>query len=88
MNPYAESWVSRTRAEVLNHFIVFGEQHFDYLVTEYVEHYHTERPHQARGNAPLTGDWLEPDGDPPDATSIESRSRLGGVLKHYKRVAA
>jgi len=27
LNPVAESWVGRTRGEVLNHFIVFGEKH-------------------------------------------------------------
>jgi len=30
--------------------MVFGEKHLDYLVSEYVEHYHVERPHQGLGN--------------------------------------
>tara|TARA_R100000789_G_C3021579_1_gene153621 strand:- start:89 stop:712 length:624 start_codon:yes stop_codon:yes gene_type:complete len=62
--------------------------HFDYLVSEYVEHYHTERPHQAMGNVPLTGDWPEPKDDPPDTIPIECRTRLGGLLRHYERRAA
>jgi hypothetical protein len=32
---------------------VFGEKHLDYLVCEYVEHYHTERPYQGLENVPL-----------------------------------
>jgi len=27
LNPHAETWVQRTKYEVLNHFIVFGEKH-------------------------------------------------------------
>ncbi len=30
-----------------------GESQLDYILGEYLEHYNTERPHQARGNVPL-----------------------------------
>lgn len=72
----------------LDHFIVFGERHFDHLVSQYVEHYHTERPHQSKGNVPLTGEWQECEGGPPDPDAIVCRTRLGGLLKHYERQAA
>jgi hypothetical protein len=39
----------------LDRFIVFGQEHLDHVCREYVEHYHAERPHQAKGNRPLTG---------------------------------
>ena len=42
MNPFAEAWVQRTKHEVLNHFIVFGQQHLRYLLREWVAHYLTE----------------------------------------------
>jgi putative transposase len=32
LNPYAESWVGRIKAECLNHFIVFGENHLRHIV--------------------------------------------------------
>ena len=41
------------QVECLDHFLVFGEKHLDYLVREYVEHYHTERRHQGLGNVVL-----------------------------------
>ncbi len=48
-----------------------------------------ERPHQAKGNVPL------PDADkktPPilkfPSGEVKCRERLGGLLKHYHRVAA
>ena len=36
--------------ECLDHFLVFSEKHMDYLVSQYVEYYHRERPHQSLGN--------------------------------------
>ena len=68
--------------ECLDHFLVFGDKHLDYLVREYVEHCHTERPHQGLGNRLVLG-------GPPPATEgqVQCRTRLGGLLKHYYRTA-
>ena len=88
LQAHVERFIQSLQQEALDHFIVFGERHFDYLVTEYVEHYHTERPHQSLGNTPLTGGWPTSDGDMPDPDKVACRTRLGGLLKHYERVAA
>jgi len=88
MNAFIERWIQSIKHECLDHFLVFGEDHFNYLVSEYVAHYHTERPHQSLGNKPLTGNeppaTLEFDQD----EAIACRERLGGLLKHYYRKAA
>jgi putative transposase len=42
--------VLSVRKECLDHFVVFGEKHLRYLLTEFLEHYHAERPHQGREN--------------------------------------
>ncbi len=52
---YVERFIQSLQQECLDHFIVFGEKHFDHLVAEYTEYYMHHRPHQALGNAPLTG---------------------------------
>jgi putative transposase len=88
LQAYVERFIQSIQQECLDHFIVCGERHFDHLVREYVEHYHTERPHQAKGNVPLTGDWPEPRGEPPPNGEIDCRTRLGGLLKSYHRAAA
>ena len=67
----------------MDHFVIFGEKHFDYLVNEYVEHYHEEGPHQGIGNRPLTGAPPPKKLDAP----IQCRTRLGGLLKHYYQAA-
>ena len=87
LQAHVERFIQSLQQEALDHFIVFGEKHFDYLVSEYVEHYHTERPHQAKGNVPLTGEWPAPEEAPPDG-EILCHERLGGLLRHYERRAA
>src|SRR5208283_5313350 len=39
LNPYAEGFVGTIKRECLDHFLVFGGDHFKYLVREYVAHY-------------------------------------------------
>jgi putative transposase len=53
MNAYVERFVQAIQQECLDQFIIFGAKHFDHVCKEYVEHYHTERPHQAMGKVPL-----------------------------------
>jgi putative transposase len=55
LNAFAERFVLSIKSECLDNFVVFGEAHLRYLVQEYLAHYHTERPHQAKDNAPLSG---------------------------------
>ena len=95
-NAYVERFIQTLQQECLDYFIVFGEQHMDYLVREMVEHYHTERPHQSKDNQPLL---LSPSPDagvseparhqqrarsPAAQDQIVCDQRLGGLLKHYR----
>ncbi len=56
---------------------------------ELLEYYNRDRPHQGKGNVPLPEADLEvactlpiPSGE------LRCKERLGGLLKHYHRVAA
>ncbi|QOV92117.1 integrase core domain-containing protein [Humisphaera borealis] len=84
MNAFVERFNRSIQEECLDRFVIFGQEHFDLLVREYVEHYHAERPHQGRENQVL----IAPPGDPPKSGEIVCRRRLGCVLKHYYRAAA
>jgi putative transposase len=89
MNAYAERFVQTLRTECLDHFLILGEAHLAYLVREFVEHYHQERPHQAKGNVPLREvDEPEPRILPFPSGEVKCKTRLGGLLKHYYRAAA
>ena len=68
--------------------ILFGLGQLDYIVSEYVAYYNQKRPHQRKDNKPLLGVWPD-DNDPPTGNKeIVCHSRLGGMLKHYQRMAA
>lgn len=102
MNPYSERAVQSVQTENLNHFIVLGERHLNYLISEYLAYYHSERPHQGKGNVLLTAsatgsspsDQFDSSssscssGTPLRLKDIACHERLGGLLKHYYRQAA
>ena len=86
LNPYSESWISRTKAECLDHFIVFGKAHLRHIIKSWLTHYHSQRPHQGLGNVPIMADLPPP---APigqlDLDDIVCHESLGGLLKHYER---
>jgi putative transposase len=97
LNAYVERWIQSLKYEALNHFIVFGKEHFDYIVSEYVAYYHDCRPHQGIGNVllPRPGGAPQVDGSagesavtPLDLAELKCDEQLGGLLKHYYRAAA
>ncbi|HEX4169774.1 MAG TPA: hypothetical protein VHZ55_30280, partial [Bryobacteraceae bacterium] len=54
-------------------------------VTQFVEHYHLERPHQGKGNQLLFPAPVSPLS--PRQPNITCHERLGGLLKFYQRAA-
>jgi transposase InsO family protein len=85
LNAFAERWVRSIKTECLSKLILFGEASLRRTVTQFIEHYHLERPHQGRGNQ-----LLFPAPVPPlsrQAGRIECHERLGGLLKFYQRAA-
>ncbi len=89
LNAYAERFVQTLKHECLEHFIFFGHKHLDYLVSTFVDYYHTQRPHQAKGNEPLLQLVEQQPTAPPSSTDdVLCEERLGGLIKHYYRQAA
>lgn len=82
LNAFAERFVQTTKHERLNHFVIFGHKHLDYLVATLVDYYHAQRPHQSKDNKPLLRLPANTDGE------VLCEERLGGLLKHYYRKAA
>jgi len=88
MNAHCQRVIRTIKDEVLNHFIVFGEAHLQYLLNEAMDYYHTDRPHQGLGNQLISGR------PPPEVNhhvakdTIVCRKRLGVLLKSYSRNAA
>jgi transposase InsO family protein len=85
LNAIAERFIRSVKSEALSQFILFGEKSLRHVLSEYLAHYHAERPHQGKGNV-----ILFPGPRPEGAAEgpIECRERLGGTLKYYERKAA
>ena len=90
-NAYAESWIATVRRECLDHFACVGLGHVDHLVQTFASYYNRDRPHQGLGNRvlsqPSTHELKVAQEDGP-VGSIGGRSKLGGLLKRYNRIAA
>jgi putative transposase len=84
LNAYAERWVRSAKEECLSKVVLFGERSLRRAVSEYVEHYHTERNHQGKGNVLLFPRDRASDHERP----VQCCERLGGPLRYYHREAA
>jgi len=82
LNAYCEAWLGSLKRECLNHFVVFGRRHLDYLIREYVAHYTYERPHQSLENRTIVPLPTISQGE------VRCKTRLTGLLRHYYRAAA
>jgi putative transposase len=66
--------------------ILFGETSLQHVLANYVQHFHSERNHQGKGNVILFPAEVDRIGE--SAGEIHTRQRLGGLLKFYYREAA
>ena len=84
LNANLERYFRSLKDESLSRMIFFGEKSLRRAVNSYVTHFHAERNHQGLDNK-----IIEP-GDEVGrvAGKIESRKRLGGMLRYYYRRAA
>jgi putative transposase len=83
-NSYAERWVGTARREVLDYLLIFGRQHLERVLTEFIEHYHKARPHQGfEQRRPYEPADVIPMRNGP----VERRDRLGGLLHEYYHAA-
>jgi len=87
LNGRCERVIQTIKLECLAKFIIFGKQHLDYLVGEFVAYYNTARSHMERDNLP-------PVGKPPDdidtvkLDQIDVKSYVGGLVKSFERKVA
>ena len=84
---FVERGILSIQLECMDHFIALGEAHMNYLVAQFIEHYHAERPHQGISNKLIRPTDPAEDGIP-SVRQIVWHERLGGLLKHFERRAA
>ena len=74
------------KSELFTKMILFGDRSLHHCLDNYLAHYHAERNHQGKGNLilfPAPEDRVEE-----SLGTIQTRERLGGLLKFYYREAA
>ena len=84
LNAFAERWVRSVKQECLGKLILFGEGSLKRALTEFLEHYHAERPHQGKDNVLL---FPTRDQRPVANGRVGCNARLGGLLRYYFRAA-
>ncbi len=91
-NAFAEAWIGALKRESLDHFLCFSLGHLRHISQGYVRFFNEHRPHQGLGNRTLPAAAGPPDEIvyefPPEIGLIRCQKSLGGLLRHYYRVAA
>ena len=88
LNGRCERFIETIKLECLNKFIVFGKQHLDYLLTEFVDYYNRKRSHSERSCLPPLVE------SEPEAVAsllseeVQVESHVGGLVKSFSRRAA
>ena len=72
-------------AECLDHLLIVGRRHLEYVLKEFVEHYQEARPHQGLDQRTPSA---EPAATPLAVGRIVRQDHLGGLIHEYDRAAA
>jgi len=85
--PFVERFIGTLRREMLNHVIVLGQGHLEWLLREFIEdYYHIAKSHQGLdGDTPISQTKQPQILGPSKLISIPV---LGGLHHRYIRVAA
>jgi putative transposase len=84
-NCYAERFIGTVRREVTNRLLIIGERQLRTVLTRYVTHYNTRRPHRALQLKPPRPDRPIPR---QGSTQIRHQPILGGLINEYEPTAA
>jgi putative transposase len=84
-NAICERWSASARRECTDRILITGPRHLHRILSEYVDHYNTHRPHRALSQSPPSGRTHIARAD--DNVHVRRRDRLGGLLHEYSQAA-
>ncbi len=80
-NSFAQRWVGTVRRECTDRLLIYNQRHLMHVLTDYVRHYNTHRPHRSLDQRPPHPDPATP---PATGPRVLHRERvLGGLLNEY-----
>ena len=85
-NTYAERWIGSIRRELLDRTIIWNQQQLERLVTDYIDHYNTYRPHRSLAQRSPMPDPQGPEIDTGDLRVLKS-PRCDGLIHEYRHAA-
>jgi putative transposase len=86
-NAFAERWVRTVRTECLDWVLVWNRRHLERVLSQYLQHYNTARPHRG---VDLTAPVASAEPTPATADQIRRIKRadvLGGLVHEYRHAA-
>jgi putative transposase len=87
-NAFAERFVGTVRRECTDRLLIFGRNHLEQVLAEYVAHYNDHRPHRSLDQqAPRTLGFVPASIDEPNPTLLRRNAVLGGLIHEYRLVA-
>lgn len=87
-NAYAERWVRTVRAECLDWTLVWNQRQLYRVLTEYLRHYNTVRPHRSLDlQPPRPAPRLALVGSNSAVSPVRRVDVLGGLIHEYRRAA-
>ena len=85
-NAFAERWIGSIRRELLDRTIIWNQQQLKRLVTDYIEHYNTHRPHRSLDQSPPLVAVPRAPADPRRLQVVKS-TRCHGLINEYRNAA-
>jgi putative transposase len=87
-NAFAERFVGTVRRECLDRILIFGPNHLEQILAEYIAHYNEYRPHRALDQqAPQSPGVTPVPIHDPDLARLRTTDILGGLIHEYRIVA-
>ena len=83
-NAICERFIGTLRREVLDRLLIVNEQHLSQVLTEYLRHYNTARPHRALGQlTPAQAGTCSPEPVNLAEHRIRRKQVLSGLTHEY-----
>ena len=86
-NAYAERWVRTVRTECLDWILIRNRGHLDRVLTAYVDHYNTARPHRGIDLDVPVPQSTSTAFAPTQPVGIQRVDVLGGLIHEYRHAA-
>ena len=85
-NSFAERWIGTLRRELLDRTIIWNQRQLKRLVTDYINHYNTHRPHRSLEQRPPDGALDQPPSVTASITVLRT-TRCDGLINEYENAA-